>query len=117
MAGVAAVIAITAACGGSTGDDEVVGRFGGVYTSVCDAVAAAEGGDLDEAQRIFDDTHLALHDLAVAAGEADRSVEARLLQAKQRAEADPSLATLAPLVEPVAEAVEATGGTAPDACG
>ena len=115
MAAVAA-LALSGACGGSGDDAKATGRFGNVHTGVCEAVAEAEAGDLEAARRAFDDAHLGLHDLASAAGEADRSVEARLLQVKQRAEADLSEATLAPLVEPVAAAVEVTGGTAPETC-
>ena len=115
MATVAA-LALGGACGGSAGDAEATGRFGSVHTGVCEALAEAEAGDLEAAQRLFDDAHLGLHDLALAAGEADRGVALRLLQVKQRAEADLSVASLEPLVGPVAAAVEVTGGTAPETC-
>lgn len=107
-----------AACGGGSGDgDTATGRFGAVHTEVCRAAAQAEAGELSTAQATFDDIHVGLHDLAVAAGEADRAVEARLLEAKQRVEARLAPDTLAALATPVAAAVEATGGTAPTTCG
>jgi hypothetical protein len=113
------IVAVVAACGGGgAGDDAGArsGRFAGVHERVCVALAAAVDGDLDEARATFDDVHVGLHALATAAGERDRAVAARLLEAKQAAEAEVDEDSLAGLVAPVAEAVRATGGTAPDSC-
>lgn len=115
------VLVVVAACGGGgDGDDGDAGarsgRFAGVHERVCVALAAAVDGDLDEARDTFDDVHVGLHALATAAGERDRRVAARLLEAKQAVEAEVDQASLAALVAPVAEAVRATGGTAPDTC-
>ena len=116
-----ALTALTAAaCGGGAGDgdgDAATGRFGAVHTEVCRAAAQAGAGELSTAQTTFDDVHVGLHDLAAAAGEADRAVEARLLEAKQRVETRLAADTLEALAVPVAAAVEATGGTAPATCG
>ena len=110
------VVLAVGACGG--GDDGATrsGRFAGVHAEVCAALASAAGGDLDAAETTFDDVHVGLHDLAAAAGEQDRAVAARLLEAKQRAEAGLDETSLAGLVGPTAEAVRATGGAAPDTC-
>lgn len=111
-------VVVTACGGGGDGDDAATrsGRFAGVHERVCVALAAADDGDLDEAGDTFDDVHVGLHALATAAGERDRVVAARLLEAKQAVEAEVDEDTLAGLVAPVAEAVRATGGTAPDTC-
>ncbi len=92
------------------------GRFGAVHTEVCAAAAAAKSGDTAAAGRRFDDVHQGLHDLAAATEDTDRAAAARLLEAKQRAEAEPTAEHLAALVAPVAAAVERTGGTAPANC-
>ena len=111
------VLLATAGCGeGAATGGAATGRFGALHTEVCTAAAQAEDGDLAGARATFDDVHVGLHDLAAAAGEEDRAVAARLLEAKQRAETGLSAATLADLVGPVRAAVEATGGTAPDNC-
>jgi hypothetical protein len=114
-----AVALVAGACGGSDGDAAAhgaTGRFGAIHTEVCQAAAQAGDGDLTAARRRFDDVHQGLHDLAAAAEEADRTAAAELLRAKQRVEADLTKATLDGLVGPVADAVEATGGTAPATC-
>lgn len=110
------VVLAAFACGG--GDDGPIrsGRFAGVHSEVCAARASAADGDLETAQATFDDVHVGLHDLAAAAGEEDRAVAARLLEAKQRVEAGLDETSLAGLVAPTAEAVRATGGAAPDSC-
>ena len=79
-------VVVTACGGGGDSDDAATrsGRFAGVHERVCVALAAAaDDGDLDEAQAVFDDVHVGLHALATAVGERDRAVAARLLEAKQ----------------------------------
>ena len=113
------IIAVVTACGGGADGDQGAtrsGRFAGVHERVCVALAAAGDGDLEEARDVFDDVHVGLHALATAAGERDRAVAARLLEAKQVVEAEVDEETLAGLVAPVAEAVRVTGGSAPDTC-
>lgn len=96
---------------------------GSVHERLCRVVSAAAGGDLRAARNAFQDrVHGPLHDLAAAAAEADRSAAARLLEAKQRVEADlatnaDSLAAdLAALAPTVRAALVATGQPAPAAC-
>jgi hypothetical protein len=121
---VCVLAALAAACTGDGGGagagagagTKATGRYGGIHTEVCRAAAQADDGDLDAARRTFDDVHTGLHELAAAAEEDDRATAARLLEAKQRVEARLSATSLRELVAPVAEAVVATGGTAPDTC-
>jgi hypothetical protein len=110
------VVVVAGACGGGDDGGTRSGRFAGVHAEVCAALASAADGQLEVARDAFDDVHVGLHDLAVAAGEEDREVAARLLEAKQRVEADLDRRSLAALVAPTAEAVRATGGAAPDTC-
>lgn len=59
-----------------------------VVAAVCEARAAAAGGDADGARRTFvNNAHGRLHELAAETGRVDRRAEARLLEAKQRVEA------------------------------
>jgi uncharacterized protein (DUF4415 family) len=106
---------LLAACGGEDGG-AATGRFGALHTEVCRAADQADAGEVSTAQATFDDVHVGLHDLAAAAEEQDRAVAARLLEAKQRVEVRLDADTLRALAVPVAQAVEATGGTAPDSC-
>lgn len=116
-----AVVAL-AACGGgaNTGADgtptKATGRWGQVHTNLCAAVAASTKGDATRAKRDFDDIHAALHELAAAVEREDRPAAARLLEAKQRVEAQPTTHDLRALVDTVATGIEITGGTAPDSC-
>lgn len=56
---------------------------------VCQALEEARAGRVEAARRAFvNRAHQPLHDLAAAAGERDREVAARLLEAKQRVEGD-----------------------------
>lgn len=110
---------VLAACGdgsGGSASTTATGRFGALHTEVCRAADQARRGATASARRTFDDVHVGLHDLAAAAEQEDRAVAARLLEAKQRVEADLSPGTLGELVPTVAAAVEVTGGTAPDNC-
>lgn len=86
---------LTAACGSSTttATTSPVGDPNSLYTptyaALCDALEAATGSDVVAAKRIFfDGAHTSLHDLARDVAEIDRSVSARLLEAKQRLEDD-----------------------------
>lgn len=114
----ALLVALAAgACGGDGTDGGArSGRFAAVHAEVCAALASAERGDREAAQATFDDVHVGLHDLAAAAGQHDRAVAADFLEAKQAVEADLDRVSLAALVAPTAEAVRATGGTAPTSC-
>lgn len=59
------------------------------HTGLCAAIAAATNGDEEAAGVTFTDrVHGGLHDLASRVEERDRSVAARLLEAKERVEAD-----------------------------
>lgn len=111
-------VVVLGACGGGTGDEDrpATGRFGALYTAVCRAATQAGAGDLAGARRTFDDAHVGLHDLASAAGEGDRIAAGRLLEAKQRVETQLTAARLRALAGPVADAVEATGGSVPAPC-
>jgi hypothetical protein len=121
--GAAAALALgvlLAACGDDANPARptatATGRYGGVHTELCKAKGQADGGDLPAAKRTFDDVHAAIHELATATEEVDRAAAARLLEAKQRVEADLTAQSLADLVPPVAEAVTLTGGSAPASC-
>ena len=62
--------------------------YGEMVASMCDARDAADAGEAEEAGTIFeDDVHVRLHGLADRLTE-DRAAVARLLEAKQRVEAD-----------------------------
>ena len=116
-----ALASFLAGCGGDGdggGDDgaTATGRFGALHTEVCRAVDQAAAGDTDEARRTFDDAHFGLHALVTAVEASDRRVAAELLEATQEVEAGLSEASLEDLAGPVAAAVEATGGTAPESC-
>ena len=86
------------------------------YGPLCEALRYARRGDLPSARQIFhDQAHQPLHELAERATEQDRSVAARLLEAKQRvefivdapgADLEPSLAML---LEAIEAALEVTG--------
>jgi hypothetical protein len=95
---------------------KATGRYGAVHTELCKAKAEADAGDLASAKRTFDDVHAGIHELATATEEVDRAAAARLLEAKQRVEAGLTATSLAELLPAVAEAVDLTGGRAPDAC-
>lgn len=73
------MVLLTFACGG----DEATPTVG--YAGICEAMTRAKDGDLERAALVFD--HGPLHELAAELLETDRSVAARLLEAKQRVEA------------------------------
>lgn len=101
-AAVALVSSVLAACGGSGGGGSTPAPSGpsgalGVVT-VAAARVAVEGlcamrttfaNDIEKANGVFyDQTHEELHVIAAATEEKDRTVAARLLQAKEKVEAD-----------------------------
>jgi hypothetical protein len=56
------------------------------FAGLCEAISAADAGDLGSVRAVFD--HGPLHELAQAAEADDRGVSARLLEAKERVESD-----------------------------
>jgi len=93
--------------------------------SVVDALSEARGAAIDGDPSLartlfFDRAHDRLHELAAAVSDIDRSIEARLLEAEQRVEADLSIdrapdlaAHLAALAAVAADATEANGDPRP----
>lgn len=118
---VAVVVAAGPGCAGDA-DPGAAGRFGRVHEGVCAALQAARAGDQAGAQREFGDAHGGLHDLATAVEDTDRAAAARLLEAKQRAEAalrapsSPPVPELDAVAAAVARAIKADGGEAPRSC-
>ena len=93
------------------------------HDALCTALTAAAAGRVDEARAVFfDRAHNALHDTAADAERADRAASARLLEAKQRVEADAAsaptklAADLRALLPTVRAAIAATGEPTPAAC-
>ncbi len=83
-------------------------------------MAAIDGDPSLASTLFFDRAHDRLHELAAAVSDIDRSIEARLLEAKQRVEADLSIdrapdlaAHLAALAAVAADATEANGDPRP----
>ena len=107
-----------AACGGNGDGDPTAatGRYGRIHTDVCAAAQFAADGDDQRAKAAFDDAHFGLHALVQAVEQEDRATAARLLEAIERQESQPSADALDALTERVAESIERTGGTAPDTC-
>ncbi|MGH9242945.1 MAG: hypothetical protein ACRD29_01230 [Acidimicrobiales bacterium] len=92
---------------------------------VIDALCMApDAGDALQARTIFfDRAHEPLHQLAADVGDDDRGIEGRLLEAKQRVEADltsdvsPNLAAdMDGLISATADAIEANGDPRPALC-
>lgn len=99
------------------------GSRSALVPSLCESLRSASAGRLIEAKAIFDDrVHEALHVLASDATGVDRSVSARLLEAKQVVEArfaqlDPSVSdALVPLVAATSVALTSVGVTARSRC-
>lgn len=94
-----------------------------VAGGLCDALAAAEAGDLAGARDMFD--HGPLHDLADAVIDIDRGVAARLLEAKEAVESDLADDGVAPhrvaedlrsLAVATGDALAVTGVPSPSPC-
>jgi hypothetical protein len=116
------VALLATACGstgGADGSTKATGRWGQVYDHLCAAATAATKGDASGAKADFDDIHAALHELAAAVEREDRGAAARLLEAKQRVEAErsePHAVDLEALADRVGDGIRATGGSAPRTC-
>lgn len=101
VVGLALTLGLSAAC---SGDDEPASTSGSSttrtpptvsttsttapdisYAGLCAAITAAEAGDLDGVEQVFD--HGPLHELAARATEINRAVAAQLLVAKEKVEA------------------------------
>ena len=122
---VLALALVTPACGGSTngggdgkGDEPTAatGRFAQVHSGVCAAAQFSAAGDQQRAEDAFNDVHFGVHALVQALEQEDRAAAARLLEDMQRTETSGTTADLEALVDAVADAIERTGGTAPDTC-
>ncbi len=120
---VALLASITfAGCGSSDADDAAdrpPGRSNGLHLIVCEAADAADAGDEAGAKGSFEDAHAGLHELAAAAEEIDRTVAARLLEAKQAVEAgadhdDDEYTALLRAVEDALEAIGDDVGKCPE---
>ena len=87
---VLAVLALTGCAGGRAGPDPSSSRdetWNSAYQGLCKSTAAADGGEIAAANRIFmTESHGALHDLASAGSAGYRSVVARLLEDKAEVE-------------------------------
>lgn len=99
IAAIAATVSVGVACGGAHvdhdrtidvgGDKVVIATLTGAATALCDAHGQAVAGDFAKARATFlDRSHEPIHTIARALEAVDRSTEARLLEAKQRVEAD-----------------------------
>lgn len=78
-------LSLAAACSSDTNND-TADPFADAATGLCDTVDAA--GQPDQARQLFfDEIHQPLHQLADETADADRTVAAQLLEAKQAVEA------------------------------
>lgn len=79
------ILASAAGCGGPTSSSQ--DPYGSASEALCQALQAAQEGDGDLARQAFYDTaHRPLHDLAAEATDIDRTLAARLLEAKESVE-------------------------------
>ena len=119
---VLATVSAAAGCGGGEeGADASTGRYGGTYEALCQASEAARQGDAEAAERLFfDRAHQPLHQLAAEVSDVDRTVAARLHEAKAATEAavngDGDAEVLARLTGATRAALEATGHPTPPPC-
>ncbi len=119
------LVALVLADGGGSRSPavEAGGRYEPVHAGLCAARSAAAAGSVPAAREaFFDRAHQPLHELASDAAARDRSVAARLLEAKEAVEAGlnqpgPSfVADLDRLLAATAAAVEAVGQARPRPC-
>ena len=111
------VVCAVAACGANESSSAEQAAADDAAAAVCRALRAAEAGEEDEAEKVFDDdAHGPLHDLADALE--DRTAKADLLEAKSRVErGDHSSAAFAALERAVGDAAEAQDLKRPASCG
>ena len=114
-----------AATPATTASTAPAGRYDGVHTGICAADAAAAAGDARGAKAAFADAHQGLHEVADEAAKTDRAASARLLEAKEKVEADlasptaPAAITKADLdalLPALRAAAAATGHPMPTSC-
>lgn len=121
LAGVAVAAMVGFGCSGDEGKGSdpaaAPSAFAPVHSALCDSLRAAEAGDSATAEVRFTDAHVGLHDLAAAVEAEDRSLAARLLEAKKKVEgAGAGPADRRVLTTIVAESIVVTGGAAPETC-
>ncbi|MGH9014001.1 MAG: hypothetical protein ACRDZ1_08725 [Acidimicrobiia bacterium] len=126
VGGVGVVVGLVASVAWLGGDPSPAhdgGRWAATVEGLCTAARAAQNGDADEARRVFlDEAHDPLHRLADQTAEQDRAPAARLLEAKERVEADleGSQSSLERDLERLAEAtrvaIRAAGDPVPARC-
>ena len=116
MTGRVAAVVLVLAMPGCGSASPSVDPFSSAASGLCEASAASEIGDFETARRVFYDTaHQPLHELASEATAVERSLAARLLEAKRSVESgldreDPDLAdSFRTLLAAAAEALTATG--------
>ncbi|MBW3548955.1 MAG: hypothetical protein KY452_12610 [Actinobacteria bacterium] len=113
---------VSAACGGGDqGPDQSTGRYGSTYEALCQASEAARQGDAEAAERVFfDRAHQPLHQLAAEVSDIDRTVAARLHEAKAATEAglngDDNAEALARLTDATRASLEAIDHPTPPPC-
>lgn len=102
-----------AATGGDNADAPADRAGASPLTGVCDALALARSGDVEDARATFlDGAHDGLHDLAARTTEADRAVTADLLRSKERIEALVDSSSASDLQSALADLADATGAAA-----
>lgn len=79
---------LVGACGSGDGSADVTTTTGKPtdYAGLCEAISEANAGAKETAVQVFD--HGPLHELAEKVTDQDRSLAARLLEAKEQAESD-----------------------------
>ncbi|MBA3652589.1 MAG: hypothetical protein H0W70_00165 [Actinobacteria bacterium] len=82
-------VAALAACGHARADPANSGPYGAAYAGICNAISAAKADNAGRARTIFFNvSHQRIHELAAATEPVERGIAARLLEAKQRVEAE-----------------------------
>ena len=102
-----------AATGDNDADAPTAGAQASPLPGVCDALASARSGDVEDARAVFfDDAHDGLHDLASRTAKVDRAVTADLLRAKERIEALMESSSASDLQTALADLADATAAAA-----